>query len=359
MMEVKKLLELAIRNKASDLHLLAGIPPTLRVNGELMPITSASPLTPEAVKEMIFSMLTEEDKELFLKQKEIDFSYTLGKEYRFRVNAYFTQGNAAAALRVIPTKIPAIKDLNLPEILYQFVDLKQGFVLVAGPTGHGKSTTVASILAEINRTRRVHIVSIEDPIEYIIKPDKAIISQREIGNDTLAWKNALRSVLREDPDVVFIGEMRDLETIASALTIAETGHLVFSTLHTNSAAETIDRIIDVFPEGSKQQIRLQLANVLGAVISQRLVPTLDNSRVPAVEILLSTHAVKTAIRESKTHMIDNIIQTSLELGMISLERSLANWVRKGKISLEVARSFALRPNELNRQLRQVNISVDQ
>jgi len=357
-MTIKELLELTVKNRASDLHLLAGVPPTIRVNGELMPVTSARPLTPDEVKEMVLSMLSEEDKELFLEQRELDFSYTLGGEYRFRVNAYFTRGKAAAALRAISNKIPTIKELNLPEILHQFVDLKQGFILVTGPTGHGKSTTVASILAEINRTRKAHIVSIEDPIEYVIKPDKAIISQREIGDDTLAWKNALRSVLREDPDVVFVGEMRDLETIASALTIAETGHLVFSTLHTNSAAETIDRIIDVFPEGAKQQIRLQLANVLGAVISQRLVPSLDNSRVPAVEILLSTHALKTAIRESKTHMIDNIIQTSLELGMVSLERSLAGWVKKGKISLEVARLFALRPNELNRQLRQVNVSDD-
>lgn len=356
-MNIKELLELTIKNRASDLHLLAGVPPTLRINGELAPIANAAPLTAEAVKEMILSLLSEKDKEAFFQQKEIDFSYSLG-DYRFRINAYFSQGTVAAAFRMILAQVPALKDLNLPEILYQFVELKQGFVLVTGPTGHGKSTTVASILAEINRTRRVHIVSIEDPIEYIIKPDKAIVSQREIGNDTLAWKNALRSALREDPDVVFVGEMRDLETIASALTIAETGHLVFSTLHTNSAAETIDRIVDVFPEGSKQQIRLQLANVLGAVISQRLIPTLDNSRVPGVEILLSTHAVKTAIREAKTHMIDNIIQTSLELGMVSLERSLANWVRKGKISLETARLFALRPNELNRQLRQVNISIN-
>lgn len=357
-MAIKNLLKLTIRNKASDLHLLAGLPPTLRVNGELMPVTSLKPLAPEEVKEMIVSLLPEEKKDSFLQQKEIDFSYSLESEYRFRINAYFTRGNVAASFRVIPNEIPTIKELNLPEIIHQFVNLRQGFILVTGPTGHGKSTTVASILAEINRTRRAHIISIEDPIEYIIKPDKAIISQREVGEDTLSWANALRSVLREDPDVVFVGEMRDLETVASALTIAETGHLVFSTLHTNSAAETIDRIIDVFPEGSKDQIRLQLANVLGAVVSQRLVPTVDNSRVPAVEILLSTPAVKTAIRENKTHMIDNIIQTSLELGMFSLERSLANWVRKGKIGLEVAQSFALRLNELNRQLRRVNISID-
>ncbi len=355
--QIQTLLQLAIENKASDLHLLAGMVPTLRVNGELVPTPGWSVLTPDQTKTMILSLLSPKDQQTLIKERVLDFSCALGK-HRFRVNAYFSRGSLAAAFRVIPSTIPRIDDLGLPQILHQFVNLKQGFVLVTGPTGHGKSTTVAAILSEINRTRRTHIVSIEDPIEYLIEPDQSIISQREIGGDTLSWQRALRAVLREDPDVVFVGEMRDLETISSALTVAETGHLVFSTLHTNSAAETIDRIIDVFPEGAKQQIRLQLANVLSAVISQRLIPTVDGSRVPAVEILLSTHAVKTAIREAKTHMIDNIIQTSLELGMISLERSLANWVRQGKVNLSVAQSFALRPDELNRQLRQLDPSAN-
>jgi len=350
-MNIQELLELAVKNRASDLHLLNGVPPTLRVNGELMPVPGAAALTKETLKEMVLGILDERNKEIFLKNKELDVSYSLSDGARFRVNIYRQRGSIAAAFRYLASKIPMIDELNLPEILHQFVNRRQGFVLITGPTGQGKSTTVASLIEEINQKKACHIITIEDPIEYLFTPKKAIISQREVETDTLSWRRALRSCLREDPNVVFIGEMRDLETIASALTIAETGHLVFSTLHTNSAAETIDRIIDVFPEDSKRQIRLQLANVLGAVISQRLVPTIDNSRIPAVEILLSTNAVKTAIRESKTHMINNIIQTSLELGMTSLERSLTNWIRRGKIDLETAQSYAFRPDELSRQLK--------
>ncbi len=356
-MNIRQLLELTIKNKASDLHLIVGIPPTLRINGDLQAVTGAGVLESEQAKSLVLATLDEKQKQLFLDNKEIDFSYALPDGSRFRANAYFAQGSMAIALRAIQAEVPTIKELNLPEILYQFAALRQGFILVTGPTGHGKSTTVASILKEINENQKVHIVSIEDPIEYILEPRKSIISQREVGHDTLSWKKALRSCLREDPDVVFVGEMRDLETIASALTIAETGHLVLSTLHTNSAPQTIDRIIDVFPEGSKRQISLQLASVLGAVVSQRLIPTVDNSRVPAVEILLSNPAVKTAIRENKTHMIDNIIQTSLESGMVLLERSLASWIRQGKVNLETAQSYAIRPDELNRYLRQQKITI--
>jgi len=350
-MNINQLLALTVKNRASDLHLLNGVPPTLRVNGELMSVPGAAALTKAALEEMVLGILDKKNKEVFLKSKELDVSYSLPSGARFRVNVYQQKGSVAAAFRYLASKIPMIDELNLPEILHQFVNWRQGFVLITGPTGQGKSTTVASLIEEINQKKACHIITIEDPIEYLFTPKKAIISQRELGADTLSWHRALRSCLREDPNVVFIGEMRDLETIASALTIAETGHLVFSTLHTNSAAETIDRIIDVFPEDSKGQIRLQLANVLGAVVSQRLVPTIDNSRIPAVEILLSTNAVKTAIRESKTHMINNIIQTSLEVGMTSLERSLANWVRTGKIDLEAAQSYTCRPDELSRQLK--------
>ncbi|MFH1705363.1 MAG: type IV pilus twitching motility protein PilT [Patescibacteria group bacterium] len=357
-MDIKKLLELTLKNNASDLHIIFGIAPTLRINGELEPITGKISFEKAEIKEAILSILDENQKKIFLKKKELDFSFEFEQGTRFRVNAYHAQGNAAASFRLIKPRIPSIEELNLPEALYQFVDLRQGFVLVAGPTGHGKSTTVAAILEEINKTKKVHIVSIEDPIEYVLQAKKSIISQREIGNDSLSFKNALRSCLREDPNVVFVGEMRDLESIALALTIAETGHLVFSTLHTNSSAQTIDRIIDVFPEGAKDQIRLQLANVLGAVISQRLVPSLNNDQLfPATEILLSNPAIRTAIREGKTHMIDNVIQTSLEAGMITLERSLAVLVRQGKIGLETAQSFALKPEDLNRQLRQEKTRV--
>jgi len=351
-MEIKKLLALTVKNKASDLHLLVGVPPMLRINGELMPVTGAEPLTPAKTKELVFSVLNDVRKEKLIKEKSVDFSYSLAEGSRFRVNAYFTQGQFAAAFRMINARIPTIEELNLPEVIHQFTKLRQGFILITGPTGHGKSTTAASMLEEINQTRKDHIITIEDPIEYLLKPKKSIVSQREVGQDSLSFARALRSCLREDPDVVFLGEMRDLETITLALTIAETGHLVFSTLHTNSAPQTIDRIIDVFPEGAKRQVTFQLANVLAAVISQRLVPTVDGSRVPAVEVLIANAAVRTSIREGKTHMIDNIIQTSVDMGMISLERSLASWVRQGKIEMEMAESFALRPQELNRQLRQ-------
>jgi len=236
----------------------------------------------------------------------------------------------------------------LPEICHQFTKLRQGFILVTGPTGHGKSTTLASILEEINQTRAVHIVTIEDPIEYVFSSQKSIISQREMRGDTHSWEIALRSCLREDPNVVMIGEMRDYETIASALTIAETGHLVFATLHTNSAAQTMDRIVDVFPEHQQAQVRMQFSLTLEAILSQRLLPSLDGGRIPACEILVSTPAVRTAIREGKTHLVDNIIQTSVELGMKTMEMDLLRLVKAGKINLEVAQAFALRPEELAR-----------
>jgi twitching motility protein PilT len=351
-MDINQLFELTLKNRASDLHLVVGVTPTLRINGALQPLTGQGVINSENCWELINQVLTEEQQREFKEKKELDFSYQVEGGARFRTNVYFAKGEPAAAFRAIPNKIATLEELNLPAILHDFTQLNQGFILITGPTGHGKSTTVASILDEINQTRGVHIVSIEDPIEYVLTPDKALISQREIGSDSLDWQMALRSCLREDPDVVFVGEMRDLESIAMALTIAETGHLVFSTLHTNSAAQTIERLVDVFPEGSKQQIRYQLANTLKAVVAQRLVPTLDEGRVPAVEILLANQAVETSIRENKIHMIDNVIQTSLEMGMMPLERSLASWVQKGKISPEIAKSYSLRPEELNRQLRQ-------
>ena len=347
--KLNRLLELAINNHASDLHLLVGYQPILRVNGELFPISGEEVLSGPEIDGLISSLLGERKKR-FLEEKELDFSYSF-KNWEFRVNVYFQQGFPAASLRLIPSKINSLAELNLPSSLAKVAEWRQGFVLVTGPTGHGKSTTVAALLEEINRKRRVHIITIEDPIEYRLKPEKAIISQREIQVDTRGWRRALRSSLREDPDVVFVGEMRDLETIRAALTIAETGHLVFSTLHTNSAAETVDRIVDVFPPVAREQVKIQLANVLRMVISQRLVPTGRTGRVPAVEILLSTPAVRTAIREGKTHMIDNIIQTSREVGMCLLEHSLAGWVKQGRISLETAKAFSLRPNELLRMLR--------
>ncbi len=349
-MLAESLLEVAVKRGASDLHLAAGLPPILRVGGAIAAIPNQPILTPEKSQELVFSLMSEEQKETFLVNKEIDFSVAFKESARFRVNAYYEKGRVAAALRLIVSKLPKIDELGLPAICHQFAELKQGFVLVTGPTGHGKSTTLAAIIDEINEKRSEHIVTIEDPIEYVHHHKKSIVSQRELRADTHSWEIALRSVLREDPDIVLVGEMRDYETIAAALTIAETGHLVFATLHTNSAAQTIDRIVDVFPPHQQQQVKSQLALTLEAVFSQRLIPAINGGRAVATEILLANSAVRNAIREGQTHLIDNTIQTSVELGMMTLEMDLARLVKEGKVSLEQAKAFALRPAELLRQL---------
>ena len=350
-MKINELLDITVQNKASDLHLNVGFHPLLRVDGVLKEIIKFPILTNDVNKELIFSILSPEQKDLLLVNKEIDFSFSYGEKGRFRINAYFEKGNLAAALRLLPATIKTIKELNLPKIYYQFAQLQQGFILVTGPTGHGKSTSLAAIIEEINQTRKTHIITIEDPIEYVYKGKKSFISQRELHADTHSWEIALRSVLREDSDVVLVGEMRDFETIAAALTIAETGHLVFATLHTNSASQTIDRIVDVFPEHQQAQVRMQLSNSLEAVLSQRLLSAIGGGRIPATEILLATPAVKATIREGKTHLINNIIQTSTELGMMSLETSLSNWIRRGKLTLETALSWSLRPEQLMRLVK--------
>lgn len=350
-MNIKELLETTLSKRASDLHLITGNTPIIRVDGTLMPVIGYSPLLEDEVRALVFSLLNEEQKEILSVNKELDFSFSYGQQARFRVNVYHQKGTLATALRLLPATVPKIDELNLPDICHTFATLKQGFILVTGPTGHGKSTTLASIIDEINQNRAVHIVTIEDPIEYVFNHQKALISQRELRSDTHSWQIALRSCLREDPDVVMIGEMRDYETITAALTIAETGHLVFATLHTNSASQSIDRIVDVFPEHQQAQVRMQLSLTLEAILSQRLMPCLDGGRTPAVEILVATPAVKTSLREGKTHFIDNIIQTSIELGMITLEMDLARLVKTGKISLDTAKTFALRPEELMRQMR--------
>jgi twitching motility protein PilT len=350
-MEIKQLLQLAIDRVASDLHIISGIPPHVRIEGQLAPVPDEAIITPETVSKFVKEILSAEQLERLTVNKEIDFSLPFNQNARFRVNAYTQKGSLAIAFRKIPLQIPKVDELGLPKILHSFTGLRQGFILVTGPTGHGKSTTLAAMLNEINANRSEHLVTIEDPIEFIFKPIKSIISQREMGFDTHSWQIALRSVLREDPDVVLIGEMRDHETISSALTIAETGHLVFATLHTNSAAQTIDRIVDVFPEEQQEQVRLQLSNVIEAVFSMRLVPSLTGKRVVSYEVMLGTSAVKTSIREGKTHQIDNIIQTSTEVGMNTMEMSLAELVKDGKIDLETAQSFSLRPDELMRLTR--------
>jgi len=350
-MDIKQLLQLTIDQKASDLHIMTGVPPTLRIDGVLKPVANTPVLTPDVISQLLKGVLAADQVERLSVNKEIDFSLSYSNLSRFRVNAYTQRGSLAAAFRRIPLEIPSIDNLNLPQVLHSFTTLRQGFVLVTGPTGHGKSTTLAAILNEINQKKATHIVTIEDPIEFIFRPAKSIISQREMKKDTHSWQIALRSVLREDPDIVLIGEMRDHETIASALTVAETGHLVFATLHTNSAAQTIDRIVDVFPEEEQGQVRLQLSNVIEAVFSMRLIPALAGGRVVGYELMTGTNAIKTAIREGKTHQIDSILQTSSEAGMNTMERSLATLVSSGKVSLEVAQSYSLRPEELTRLVR--------
>lgn len=350
-MGIKELLQLTIDRNSSDLHIIAGIPPYLRIEGQLMAVPNEPVLTHDIIEKFAKEVLTTEQMEKLTVNREIDFSLAFNEKARFRINAYTQKRTYAIAFRAIPIDIPDIKTLGLPKILHTFTSLRQGFILVTGPTGHGKSTTLAAILNEINKTRSEHILTIEDPVEFIFRPDKSIISQREMGTDTHSWHTALRSALREDPDVVLVGEMRDYETMASALTVAETGHLVFASLHTNSAAQTIDRIVDVFPEEQQPQVKLQLSNVIEAVFSMRLVPSIEGKRVVAYEVMLGTSAIKTAIREGKTHQIDNILQTSTEIGMNTLEMSLANLVKSGKINLEIAQSFSLRPEELSRLVR--------
>lgn len=342
MMTIQQLLQYVIDSKASDLHVVVGAAPTIRLDGALVPVAGEAVVTALSAGQLINGVLTAEQKEVLAVNRELDFSFTLAEKARFRVNAYQQKGSLAAAFRLVPAVIPGIDELGLPKICHQFATLKQGFVLVTGPTGHGKSTTLAAILEEINRTRPVHIVTVEDPVEYVYNSNRAVVSQREIRQDTHSWEIALRSALREDPDVVLIGEMRDFETIAAALTIAETGHLVFATLHTNSAAQTVDRIVDVFPESQQAQARLQLSANLEAVLSQRLIPKTAGGRVVAYEIMLATPAVKTIIREGKTHLIDNIIMTSAESGMVTMESTLARLVKEGVISGETAQAYGLK-----------------
>jgi len=352
-MDIHELLNLTIKNDASDLHLLVGIPPALRIDGTLRYLSNYDPLNTTQISEMVFTLLSPEQKALYLKNKELDFSFgfgggTFGNLGRFRANVYYQRGYVSAAFRFLRPNIRTVEELHLPKVVSSFSDEKQGFVLVTGPTGHGKSTTIAAIINEINTKRAVHILTIEDPIEYIYPSGKSIVSQREVNIDTVSWDNALRSALREDPDVVLVGEMRDPETVASAITIAETGHLVFSTLHTNSAAQSIDRIIDSFPSDQQSQIKVQLAATLKGIISQRLIPMISGARIPAVEVLIGNSAIANNIREGKTHLIDSIIQTSQDQGMVTLESSLASLILNGSISLETAKSYTLKVEELVR-----------
>jgi len=324
-LRIEVLLEEVVKRKASDLHIQVGLPPMLRVDGHLAPIQNMPVLTEDHLESLVFSVLDEDQKQILLKDKEFDLSFAFGDLGRFRVNAFHERGNLAAAMRLIPNEILTPEQLGLPAVVSKFANYPRGLVLVTGPTGSGKSTTLAALVDKINTERAEHIITIEDPIEYTHKSKKSVVVQREVHYDTYSFSAALRSALREDPDVVLIGEMRDLETIASAITIAETGHLVFATLHTNSASQSIDRMIDVFPPHQQPQIRAQLSNILMAICSQRLIPTIGGGRVAAAEVLIATPAVRNIIREGKSHQLEAVIQTGSEFGMQSMDKTLVSY----------------------------------
>lgn len=350
-LKIENLLEEVVKQDSSDLHLTVGAPPTLRIDGFLKAVPGTEPLTAQDVEKLTLSVLNQSQKDILQKDKEVDFSFSFGDIARFRANAFHQKGNIGLALRLIPVKIRTVEDLGLPPVIEKFTDLPRGLVLCTGPTGSGKSTTLAAMVDKINREKDVHIITIEDPIEYTHNHKKAMIDQREVHYDTRSFAAALRSVLREDPDVVLIGEMRDLETIASAITIAETGHLVLATLHTNNAAQSMDRIIDVFPPYQQPQIRVQLSNILQGVISQRLIPSVGGGRTAVAEILVTTPAVRNIIREGKTHQLDAVIQTGGEFGMITMDKALALQVKAGKITADEAKGYCIDTEEFEKLLR--------
>lgn len=344
--EMNDLLEEVIKRNATDLHISVGRPPIFRIDGSLVISNDRPALTPEHAKDLILSLLNEKQKENFIVNKEADLSVTYQEKARFRVNVYQESNNIAAAMRFIPSRVRTIEELNLPPILHQFSQASQGFFLVVGPSGHGKSTALAAMIDEINHTRQDHMITIEDPIEYVFPQDKCIIDQREVSVDVSDFHRGLRAMFRQDADVAMIGEMRDPETISTAMTAAETGHLIFSTLHTNTAAQTVDRIIDSFPPHQQTQIRMQLSATLLGILSRRLIPAVKGGLINAVELLIANSAVRNLIREGKTHQIDMVIETSAEEGMISLNRSLVDLVSKGMISYENAEIYSNNPQEL-------------
>ena len=350
-LKIETLLEECVKRNASDLHIQYGLPPILRVDGVLAPIAGTPALNEEMVRNLVFATLDEEQRKILIKDKEFDYSFSFGDIARFRVNAFHEKGKLAAAFRLIPNQIRGINDLGMPAIVETFAEFPRGLVLVTGPTGSGKSTTLAALVDKINREKSVHIITIEDPIEFTHKSQRSVIAQREVHYDTFSFAAALRSVLREDPDVVLIGEMRDLETIQAAITIAETGHLVFATLHTNSAAQSIDRMVNVFPAHQQPQVRTQLSNMLMAICAQRLVPAIGGGRVVAAEIMIANSAIRTLIRDGKTHQIDTAIQTGAEQGMQTMDRTLVKLVQTGVITYDAAREYAVDLNEFNRLIK--------
>lgn len=345
-----ELVGIVVKEGASDLHLAEGRPPVIRVAGFLIPLAKMNPLTKEDMEGLLGALLAEENKKEFDAEKEANFAYSHASGRRFRCNAFQALGKIGIAMRLIPSEVKSFEELGLPPILETFARRQQGFFLVVGPVGVGKSTTLATMIETINRERLEHIITIEDPVEYLFEPKKAIIDQREVKIDTPDFHSALEGVFRQDADVVMIGEMRDPETISTAVTAAETGHLVLSTLHTNNAAQTVDRIIDSFPADQQAQIRLQLSGSLIGIFSQRLVPRISGGLVPAYELLINTNAVANLIRDKRTHEISSVIETGSEEGMIDLNRSLAELVRKGEITAENAFKYSHNPRTLERMI---------
>jgi twitching motility protein PilT len=334
--------------KASDLHLTAGSPPMVRQRGRLQPL-DYPPLTPQETREVVYSILTNEQRKKLENEWQIDLAYSVPGKSRFRVNAYYQRASISAAFRIIPNEMPALDGLGVPAVLSEFTKKPRGFVLVTGPTGSGKTTTLATMVDHINRTEDVHIITIEDPIEFLHRHKSCIVNQRELGGDAQSFALALKAALRQDPDVVLVGEMRDLETIATALTAAETGHLVFATLHTQDTSQTVDRIVDVFPPSQQQQVRVQLSVSLQGIVTQQLLPTADGQgRCVATEVLVPTPAVRNLIREGKTHQIYSALQTGGSHGMQTMDAALADLVRQGKITRELAEARSSAPDELRR-----------
>ncbi len=348
--ELEELIKIVFQEGASDLHLAEGKRPTIRVSGLLLPLVKRDMIDHESMLGILSQLVTKEHREIFLRDKELDFSYAMDNGERFRGNAFFQQGLISIALRLIPKKIRSLAELNLPETLKVFADKPQGFFLVVGPVGHGKTTTLAAMIEHINESRAEHIITIEDPIEYVYEAKKSIVDQREIRLDTKDFPTALRSMFREDVDVALIGEMRGSETIGTAVTAAETGHLIFSTLHTNSAAQTISRIIDSFPAEQQAQIRIQLAGSLTGILSQRLIPRISGGLIPAYELLINNNAVANLIRENRIHEIASVIETSSQEGMVDLNRSLSELVSRGEITVENAYIYATDTRILEKML---------
>lgn len=346
-MTLKNLFKIAIEKKASDLHLVVGRPPFLRIDGELIDIEGAEDISKKNIETMIFEVLKPEEKSKFLDYKELDFGMSMD-DYRFRINLHYEKGNMGLVARVITDEMATLEDIDMPQIVYNLLDLKHGLILMTGPTGCGKSTTLAAMVDYINKSRRANIITFEDPIEYLFKSDKSVIIQRQLGSDMMSFNNGLKHALRQDPDVIMVGEMRDLETIATTITLAETGHLVLATLHTYNAAQTVDRIIDIFPSHQQDQVRMQIANTLAGVISQRLLHKKDGGRIAAREVMINNSAVSNLIRENKIAQLKTVIETNSKEGMVSIDQDIKRLYKEGLVEKTEAQSYMDNPEILEK-----------